>query len=199
MFKIGPAYSEYYEANDPAYPGGKGVPATTPESMDGTGWRSLLMNDLHGARQAVFIAAFGSLDNIKNSPDTAYDSDFLNAILELIRKGIENQYFVKNIKGPETVIPLSEINISFNAQKKYFIFISPNGNFLEFLPFGAELKQDGLHIYAQRLINNQVIPGTRRRRWGDGGKWGDGRKWGEYGIMPVNIMIKEIEDGGDSE
>jgi hypothetical protein len=102
---------------------------------------------------------------------------------------------VKNITGVETIIPLSEIEITFNANKSYAIFISPHGNFTEFLPFGAEILESGLHIYAQRLIDNKVIPGTRRRRWGQG-KWGQG-KWGEYGSMPVNILIKEINNGGN--
>jgi len=198
MFKIGPGYTEYYDANDPDYPGGKAVPATTPESMDGTNWRALWFNDLHGGRQAVFIEAFGSLQDIKNSPDTAFDSDFLRAIKKIINDKIQNQYFVKTISGPETVIPLAEIGITFDAEKKYFIFVSPNGKFLEFLPFGAELLENGLHIYAQRLVNGDVIPGTRRKRWGDGGKWGDGGLWGEYGGMPVNIIIKELQNGGNT-
>jgi hypothetical protein len=190
MFKIDATYTEYYDPNDPQYPGGKAVPATTIDSVDGTNWRALWFNDLHGARQALFIAAFGSLAEISGHPDNAESSDMLNAILELIQKGINNQYFVKNIKGVETIIPLADLDITFNPQKKYFIFVSPHGEFREFLPFGAELKESGLHIYAQRLINGQSVPGTRVRKWGQG-KWGQG-KWGEYGEMPVNIIIKEL-------
>lgn len=190
MFKIDARYSEYYDANDPQYPGGKAVPATTPDSIDGTNWRSLFFNDLHGARQALFIAAFGSLKKISGQPDNAEKSDMLNAILELIQKSINHQYFVKNITGEETVIPLEDLKITFNPEKQYFIFVSPHGNFREFLPFGAEIKESGLHIFAQRLMSGQLVPGTRIRKWGQG-KWGQG-KWGEYGTMPVNILIKEL-------
>ena len=191
MFIIGPGYTEYYDPHDPNYPGGKAVPASTPESMDGTNWRVLWFNDLHGAKQAIFIAAFGSIAAISGKPDNAFDSDLLRAIEEIINKKIKGQYFVKEIKGHETIISLSELGISFNKDKKYFIFVSPNGNYSEFLPFGAELLQSGLHIYAQRLIDGQIVPGTRRKRWGSG-KWGDGSKWGEFGIMAVNILIKEL-------
>jgi hypothetical protein len=198
MFKIGAGYSEYYDANDPEYPGGKAVPASTPESMDGTNWRASWFNDLHGGLQALFIAAFGSLKKISNKPDTAFDSDFLRALQKFIDDKINNQYLVKNITGIKTVIPLSEIGISFDASKKYFIFVSPHGKFMEFLPFGAEINSTGLHIYAQRMINNEIIPGTRRKRWGDGAKWGDNSLWGEYGVMPVNILIKELDDDRDT-
>jgi len=191
MFKIDAGYSEYYDSSDPNYPGGKGVSTTTIEGVDGTKWDSPLMNHLIGVHQALFIAAFGTLNDISGEPDNAKKSDILNAILELIRKGINSQYFVKEIKGPETIIPLAEFNIEYDSEKKYSIFISPQGEYREFLPFGAEIKEDGLHVYAQRLVNNQVIPGTRRIKWGCGRKWGDGGKWGEYGVMPVNIFIKE--------
>jgi hypothetical protein len=192
MFKIGAGYTEYYDPNDSHYPGGKAVPASGTDSMDGTNWRADWFNDLHGAKQAVYIAAFGSLEGISNKPDNAVDSDFLKALLKLIQDENKSQYFIKNIKGPETVIPLSELKITFDSEKRYFIYISPNGDFREFLPFGAELKESGLYIYSQRLINGQVVPGTRIKRWGDGGKWGDGGLWGEYGVMPINILIKEL-------
>jgi len=189
MFKIDAGYSEYYDLNDPQYPGGKSVSSTTTESVDGTKWDSALFNDIHGAKQAIFIAAFGSLEKISGRPDNAEDSDMLRAILELIqKKGV----YIKSIKGPETIIPLDELNITFNPEKKYSIFISPQGEYREFLPFGAEIKESGLYIYAQRLVNNQLIPGTRKIKWGCGRKWGDGGKWGEYGVMPVNIIIKEL-------
>jgi len=98
---------------------------------------------------------------------------------------------IVEISGPQTVIPLSELGITFNPVSKYAVFVSPNGNHPEFLPIGAELLQSGLHIYAQRLIDGQIVPGTRRKRWGSG-KWGDGSKWGEFGIIAVNILIKEL-------
>ena len=196
MFKIGPGYTEYYDLSDPQYPGGKAVNTSTPESMDGTNWLAEWFNDLHGGRQAVFIEAFGSLKDISGQPDNAEASDFLKALLKIIDDKIRNQFLVKEITGVETVIPLGEIGITFNANKKYAIFISPHGNFIEFLPFGAELLESGLHIYARRLIDNKVTPGTRRRRWGQG-KWGEGT-WGEYGSMPVNIMIKELDNGGNT-
>lgn len=97
------------------------------------------------------------------------------------------------ITGIETVIPLSELGMTYNPVSTYAVFISPQGNYPEFMPFGAEVLETGLHIYAQRLINGQIVSGTQeKRRWGDGAKWGDGSKWGERETMFVNILIKEI-------
>jgi hypothetical protein len=115
------------------------------------------------------------------------------------------EFFVKSIEGLETIIPASELNIEYNELKKYPVFISAAGDYSEFVSFTAVMKNDGLHIRPYRLVDGELIQGTRprswiRRKWGDG-KWGDG-KWlfggytGEsqsmYDSMLVNIIIKEI-------
>jgi hypothetical protein len=190
MIKIDASYTEYYDATDPNYPGGKGVDATTEDSFDGTPYKKELMNDIVGWRQAAWIKAFGSIAGISGVPDNIEHSDTLNAILKIIQDSLNAQYFIKNVTGVETVIPLSELNITFDTQKKYFIFISPGGNYPEFLPFGYEVMEDGLHIFPYRLIDNEKIPGTRMITWGVR-LWGEGL-WGEFGSMPVNIIIKEL-------
>lgn len=195
MFKIDANYTDYREDNDPLMPGGAAVPAANPDSFDGTPWRALWFNHLHGFFQALFIDAFGTLDTISGEPDNAHNSDGLKAIKRIIEKILTNQYLIKIISGEHFIIPLSEIP-GFNSELEefnpdnYAVFVTPHGNYPEFLNFGAELQADGLHIYPRRLINGKIIPGTRLKGWGEG-LWGEGL-FGEYGQMPINIIVKEI-------
>jgi hypothetical protein len=195
MFKINADYTDYRNDNDPNMPGGAAVPTSNPQGFDGTPWRYLWFNHLHGFFQALFIKAFGSLDNINGQPDNAVESDGLKAIDRIIEKKFEDQYLIKTISGETPVIPLSEIPAfnteAFDPDKKYVIFISPHGDYPEFLNFGAVLDEDGLHIYPRRIVEGKIIPGTRQKTWGEG-VWGDGT-WGGYGTMPINIIIKERE------
>jgi len=105
MFRIGGDYSEYYDDEDPNYPGGKAIPASGPEKIDGTSWRCLLFNDIHGAKQAIYIAAFGSLDSITNNPDNANDSDILRAILKIINDKVSVK---ENSENKKTAITDSD-------------------------------------------------------------------------------------------
>jgi hypothetical protein len=191
MFNINADYTDYRNDNDPDMPGGAAVPASNPQNFDGTPWRSLWFNHLHGFFQAIFIRAFGSLEDISGQPDNAVESDGLKAIKRIIEKKFEDQYLIRTISGETPVIPLSEIPIEYSQEKRYLIFVSPHGYYPEFLDFGAEIDEDGLHIYPRRFVDGQIIPGTRQKTWGEG-LWGDGI-WGGYGSMPINIIIREIE------
>ena len=197
MFKIDRNYTEYYDPNDPAYPGGKAVAASTPESMDGTNWRASLFNDIHGAKQALYIEAFGSLDGITGRPDTAFDSDFVRAILRLIRRhsGVNQVHFSWNIKAKETFIPLSEIDIFFNPEEEYAVTVVLNGESEYEYRFTTNFSKSGLRIITEKLVDGEIMPEVEAKRWGDGGKWGDGRTWGKHGGLgniSVNILIRGV-------
>ena len=84
MIKFDSTYSDYVETQDPAYPGGKAVNATTTESTDGTPLLADWMNDVNGARQALFLEAFGDINKVSGRPDNAQESDVLKAIKQLL-------------------------------------------------------------------------------------------------------------------
>jgi hypothetical protein len=137
---------------------------------------------------------------------------------EYYQKASSSGFFVRQISGPETVIPWSEINIDYTPEKTFCIFILAHGNYKEFFNFAYETQSDGLHVFPQRIIDGKIIQGTRRKlwgmgKWGEGMVWVDGRKWGVgtwgsgpwdasrfvggeawgvYAPMPINIQVKEI-------
>ena len=191
MFRIDANYTDYRDDNVLNMPGGAAVPASTPQNFDGTPWRAKWFNHLHGFFQALYIRAFGSLDTITGQPDNAEESDCLKALERLIDLKFQEQYLIKEITGDKTTIPLSEIpafvineEVVFDPNKRFVIFVSPHGDYPEFLNFGASLDENGLHIFSRRLINGQIVPGTRLKTWGES-------LWGDYGSMLVNIIIKE--------
>ena len=126
-------------------------------------------------------------------------------------------FFVKAISGEETIIPALELDLQYNLQKQYMVFISPHGNYPDYVSFNAEMLADGLHVQPMRLIGGKLIAGTPKRKWGvvkwgaggyslpgkkwGEGKWGDGQwsasrwvggdTWGAYMPMYINIIIKE--------
>jgi hypothetical protein len=126
-------------------------------------------------------------------------------------------YFIKEISGVETVIPWSEFSITYTPEIKLVIFISPHGLYKDYVSFPCDVKEDGLHVYPQKLHNGKLIGGTPMRKWGTftwgegiiylpGRKWGTfnwgegtwsasrtvgGNKWGDFEPMSINIMIKE--------
>lgn len=84
MIKLDKDYSDYVDETDEKYPAGKAVNASSSESYDGTPWLDTMMNDIHGARQAIFKKAYGSVNGLSGEPDNADESDTLNAIKKLI-------------------------------------------------------------------------------------------------------------------
>jgi hypothetical protein len=128
------------------------------------------------------------------------------------------QFFLKRISGIETVIPPSELNIQYDPEKQYPLLVTASGDYPEFISFNADIQQGGVHIRPVRLIDGQLVPGTRIKKWGTEkwgagsqyvtgkkwgeGKWGDGKwsasrwlggnTWGGYAPMFINIIIKEF-------
>jgi hypothetical protein len=89
MIRIDKNYSTYIEENDPAYPGGKAVPAPTRNSIAGTPWRARLFNQIIGFFQAAIVDALGSFI-ISEDPDRVGHSDVLSA-LRIIASRLANQ------------------------------------------------------------------------------------------------------------
>ena len=86
MIKFDSTYSDYVETQDPAYPGGKAVNAASAESTDGTPLLADWMNDINGARQALFLEAFGDINNVSGKPDNVQESDVLKAIKKITQE-----------------------------------------------------------------------------------------------------------------
>lgn len=193
MLKIDANYTDYRDDTDVQnYPGGKAVDTSTPESIDGTPWKASFFNDLIGARQALFLAAFGSLAAVTNTADTAQSSDVLRAIQKLIKDAFDSKIFQVSVTGEETVIDWNTLGLTYSANNTYACIVTPAGNYEEFLPFGASVENDGVHIFPRRLINGKIIPGTRRVKWGVR-KWGVG-KWNAYASMNVNLQLQIINN-----
>lgn len=93
MIKIDETYSDYRIDNEEGYPGGKAVPASSPESVDGTPFKADWMNDINGFRQALYLRANGSLNSISNKPDTAQESDSLDAMLKINKELIDAAHY----------------------------------------------------------------------------------------------------------
>ena len=90
MIKIDQNYTDYRDDTDPKYPGGKAVNATTAESTDGTPLLADWMNDINGARQAIFLEAFGDMDKVSGNPDNVQESDVLKAIKKIAKDYTDN-------------------------------------------------------------------------------------------------------------
>jgi hypothetical protein len=123
---------------------------------------------------------------------------------------------VKEIAGPESIISYTGLGMTYNQEKKYAVFVSPNGIFPEIFLSAAALE-DGIHVYAKMLREGSLIPGIRMKKWGtqkwgaggvwiEGVKWGvrkwgvgkysagklqGGDPWGNYASMNINLLIKE--------
>lgn len=84
MIKLDRDYSDYTDLDDDKYPNGKAIDCSTDESYDGTPIKKELINDLHGALEAVVKEAEGDISGVSGQPDNIEESDFKNAIKKLI-------------------------------------------------------------------------------------------------------------------
>lgn len=91
MIKLDSGYSDYVATDDPKYPAGKAVDASSEEGVDGTPILAKLINDINGSRQALFSAAFGGFSTLSNEPDNAEKSDILNAINKITQDYTNNK------------------------------------------------------------------------------------------------------------
>ena len=120
MIKIDQNYTDYRDDSDPKYPGGKAVNATTSEGTDGTPLLADWMNDINGALQALFIEAFGDINQVSGKPDNAQESDVLKAIKEIIKKllpGFASQGDDTDERPAQGVGLVKTVNHAANAQE----------------------------------------------------------------------------------
>ena len=99
MIKLDQNYSDYTDETDEAYPAGKAVNASNSESYDGTPILADMINDMHGARQAIFKEAYGSVDGMSGEPDNVHASDTLNAIKKLIDDPDEEHAALRGVEA----------------------------------------------------------------------------------------------------
>lgn len=191
MIKIDSEYTDFRDDNDEKYPYGKAIPASSPNSVDGTPWRALWFNDLHGARQAVFKKAFGNTRGYSGKPDNVEESDFLDALLKILSDIFSSRLFIFEVLGSHVVIPWSALGVTYSSSKSYAVIATPMGNIEGLMPSGTECRPDGLHIYMRRLVDGQIIPLSLHKKWGVD-KWGIG-KWNEYSSMRVIVQFAEVE------
>ncbi len=192
MFHLNQEFSDHVDMTDVTnYPNGKAIDASTDEGVDGTPYVADWRNNIQGFMEALWYRAFGTHSGISRKPDTVFKSDVADAIVKLIDSAIKQLLRQVEVTGYETVVSWENLGISYDALKNYAAIVNPAGYYEEFLPFGAECKNDGLHIYTRRLIDGKIIKGTRLRKWGER-KWGVG-KWGEFDSMRVNLQFAEVE------
>lgn len=98
MIKLNRDYSDYTDLEDEKYPNGKAIDCSTDESYDGTPIKKELINDLHGALEAVVKEAEGDISGVSGQPDNIEESDFKNAIKKLIDTPL-NDHISK--RGPD--------------------------------------------------------------------------------------------------
>jgi hypothetical protein len=83
MIRIDENYTDYFDATDPAYPGGKAIPVSQGNRTDGTPWRALWFNTIFGFFTALIVEAWGEF-TISGEPDKVGQSDLLNALRKVI-------------------------------------------------------------------------------------------------------------------
>ena len=189
MIKIDSTYSNYYDDTDEAYPGGKAVDAATDEGIDGTPYKCDWMNDIIGARQALWVAAFGNIDEISGTPDKVGDSDVLRAILKLIQLADDKKFYQFSIKGSSYTIPWGDLGRTFDSNKKYLVYAVMAEDSGDVLPIRTAVDSDGVHLTIREIKDGSVQDLECAITWGNfvfGAK-----KWAEATEYKVNIIIKE--------
>ena len=130
------------------------------------------------------------MNGISGNEDNANNSDVLTAILKLIDNSFNEKLFQVEIAGEETVIAWNDLGLTFDADATYAVIVNAAGNYPEFLSFGGSAESDGIHIYARRLVDGKITPGTRHVTWG-ARNWGVGL-WNDYASMNVNLQVQKV-------
>jgi hypothetical protein len=97
MIKINAQYTDYFDNQDPLYPGGKAVDTTSGDSEDGTPYKADWMNDVNGFHQAVIAEGNGGTFTVSGIPDKVGVSDILNALKTIMGKRIENDVTAQKV------------------------------------------------------------------------------------------------------
>lgn len=192
MLKMDSTYSQYYELNDPGYPGGKAVDASTDEGIDGTPYKADWMNDVIGAFQALFIDAFGpgSINQITGEPEKVGNSDIVRAIHRIINNEDTKKYYQKEVYDGDT-LSWSEFDKTFDKEKTYIVFATVVNSDGDLLPVRTIINSLGIKFVIREIVDGKVQSAANSLKFG-AFKFGE-KKWGESASFTVNIIIKEAE------
>lgn len=192
MLKMDSTYSQYYELNDPGYPGGKAVDASTDEGIDGTPYKADWMNDVIGAFQALFIDAFGpgSINQITGGPEKVGNSDIVRAIHRIINNEDTKKYYQKEVYDGDT-LSWSEFDKTFDKEKTYIVFATVVNSDGDLLPVRTIVNSLGIKFVIREIVDGKVQSAANSLKFG-AFKFGE-KKWGESASFTVNIIIKEAE------
>ncbi|MCQ2575279.1 MAG: hypothetical protein MJ162_00950 [Treponema sp.] len=192
MLKMDSTYSQYYELNDPGYPGGKAVDASTDDSDDGTPYKADWMNDVIGAFQALFIDAFGpgSINQITGYSEKVGDSDIVRAIHRIINNEDTKKYYQKEVYDGDT-LSWSEFDKTFDKEKTYIVFATVVNSDGDLLPVRTIVNSLGIKFVIREIVDGKVQSAANSLKFG-AFKFGE-KKWGESASFTVNIIIKEAE------
>jgi hypothetical protein len=151
MIKIDGNYSYYFIGDDPHYPGGKAKPTSGTNRIDGTAWKDLLFNQIIGFFQACIIRAYGQF-LISSVPDTADNSDVLNAILQIMVDVINEELTLdrQQIKDLQNAILLRLTD----APKDGRSYNRRNGAWFEAIGGGGDA---GIAIKALKFWSDQTL------------------------------------------
>lgn len=189
MIRIDSTYSNYFDNTDPGYPAGKAIDASTDEGIDGTPYCEKWMNDIIGARQALWVAAFGDITGISGNPDKVGDSDVLKAILQLIEKKLLGCFLQIETDEAEPLIPWGSLNRTYNSNITYLVYAVMTDDTGDVLPIRTRVDSSGLHLVIREIKDGKVQNIVRQPKWGSF-KFGE-KKWGEAVPFKINIIIKE--------
>ena len=162
MIKFDSTYSDYVETQDPAYPGGKAVNATTTESTEGTPLLADWMNDINGARQALFLEAFGDINKVSGRPDNVQESDVLKSIKNIIKKmspGLASQGDYTDKKPTQGIGLVKTVNYRPNGtecQKNEPWAASPNWVYNLLTGNAAEDVNNAVAAAIRKLVSGGV-------------------------------------------
>ena len=152
MIKLDQEYSDFLVISAPGYPFGKAIDSTTKESVDGTPYKAVWMNDINGTRQAIIKYAYGNLATVSGVSDTADNSDVLNALLKII----------ENIFGRVPTVTRGPFVADIDYARRYQVFfIGDNPDnarlFLPDISGLANVDVVEIEVFNQSNINLKIV------------------------------------------
>jgi hypothetical protein len=102
MIKLDQNYSVNVDLDDPAYPGGKAIPASAGNRADGTPWRALFFNTVYGFFTSLIVEAWGAF-TVDGVPDKVGQSDLLNAVQHLMRRAVNPALDARITQNTESI------------------------------------------------------------------------------------------------
>jgi hypothetical protein len=120
MIKLDQSYSINVDVSDPAYPGGKAIPASAGNRADGTPWRALLFNTLWGFLTAIIVEAWGEF-TVDGVPDKVGQSDLLDALKQLMQEAVNPEIDARITQNSENIASNLALINSNSADINYLL------------------------------------------------------------------------------